>query len=88
MDGLEQKAKRLMGELKAGLDQIRKDAETMNLVHVTTKLKLANAVNLLAKAANQMDTYRPDETPDPEFDETLESINTFLTELGKSENNG
>ena len=88
MDRLEQKAKKLMGELKAGLDQIRKDAETMNLVHVTTKLKLANAVDMLREAQTQMEKYIPDGVEDSDYEDVFNRIGTFLTEFDKSKSNG
>ena len=88
MESTEQKLKRQFGELKAGVAQLKKDAELMNLVHTTTELKLANAVGLLNEAQQQMQNYRPDGYTDASYESVLDRMGTFLTEIEKSKSNG
>jgi ubiquitin C-terminal hydrolase len=88
MESNEQKLKQQLTELKEGVKQIRKDAELMNLAHITTELKLRSAVDLLIEAQAQMNAYRPDLMVDEDYDGVLARIDTFLTEIEKSNNNG
>ena len=85
MESLEKKIKRQFEEMKLALALLKKEAELENLVHITTKLKLANAVDLLGQAYHQMLTYAPDSVPDPDYDDVVDRIDTFLTEIKKSD---
>jgi len=87
-ESLAQKAKRQLAELKAGIQLIKKEAELMDLVHTTTKLKLANAVGLLNEAHTQMEKYIPDGIEDSDYEDVFNRLGIFLTEIEKSEKNG